>query len=168
LKTYRSAPQLLAQIEQLLAANKPSFHHSPLDDVIEIMCQGRHYSWMGIYLAIEENRQQLLGASAETSVDTPALPNTQSKILVAIKIASRKLGVLAVESNRQNAFSPAERVLLKKLAIVLARFLTGRGKYIIRKTREAVAAARLAEVPARRPQTVSEGKRSISAAVGEK
>jgi len=168
LKTYRSAPQLLTQIEQLLAANKPSFHHSPLDDVIETMCQGRHYSWMGIYLAIEENRQQLPGASTETSVDALALPNTRSKILVAIKIASRKLGVLAVESDRENAFSPAERILLKKLATLLARFLTGRGKYIVRKAREAVAAARMAEVPARRPQPAGEGKRSISAAVGEK
>jgi hypothetical protein len=168
LKTYRSAPKLLAQIEQLLAANKPSFHHSPLDDVIEIMGQGRHYSWMGIYFAIEENRQQLLGASAETSVEAPALPNTRSKIVVAIKIASRKLGVLVVESDRENAFSPAERVLLKRLAVVLARFLTGRGKYIVRKTRETVAASRMVDVPARRPQPASEGKRSISAAVGEK
>ena len=63
---------------------------------------------------------------------------------------------------------PAERILLKKLATLLARFLTGRGKYIVRKAREAVAAARMAEVPARRPQPAGEGKRSISAAVGEK
>ena len=41
MKIYRSARELLAEVKRLLATNKPSAHHSPLVDIIELLCQGR-------------------------------------------------------------------------------------------------------------------------------
>jgi len=166
LRIYRPTRELLAQIEHLLAANKPSFHHSPLDDVIEVLCQGRRYSWVGIYLTVEEKKQQLLVAGGENGLNTIALPQTRSKILVTMKLAGRELGVLAAESDRENAFGSEDRVLLENAAGALARFLAGRGKYLVRKARSALLAQ--TTVPTHSPHSTSEVKRSVSAAVGEK
>jgi hypothetical protein len=135
LKVYRPTRQLLADVECLLAASRPSGHHSPLDDVIDLLCRGRHYSWAGIFLAIGENTpQQSLGAGGDAPAEV-ALPETRSKILISIKLASRELGVLSVESDYENAFGPEDRVLLEAVADSLARFLAGPGKYLARRAR---------------------------------
>ena len=165
LKTYRSPRELLDEVEKTLASNQPSFHHSPLDNVVETLCRGRHYCWMGIYLAVDQQTQQLLGSGGESGLGT-ALPETRSKILVSMKLAGRELGVLAVESDRELGFGSDDRVLLENVASVLARFLAGPGKYLVRKARETAAAAQSA--PSRKPQSIAENPRASSAAVGEK
>jgi len=135
LKVYRPTRQLLADVECLLAASRPSGHHSPLDDVIDLLCRGRHYAWAGIFLAVEEDApQQSLGAGGDAPAEV-ALPETRSKILISTKLASRELGLLSVESDREDGFGAEDRVLLEAVAEVLARFLTGRGKYLARKAR---------------------------------
>jgi hypothetical protein len=135
LKVYRSTRQLLADVECLLAASQPSAHHSPLEDVIDLLCRGRHYAWVGIFLTVGENApQQPIDAGSDTPHQV-ALPETRSKILISIKLASRELGVLSAESDRENGFGAQDRVLLEGVADVLARFLTGRGRYVARKAR---------------------------------
>ncbi len=153
MKTYRSPRTLLAEVEHLLATNKPSFHHSPLEDVIDLLCR------VG-----ESGSQQLLGAGGNTEPAQVALPETRSKILVSIKLASRELGVLAVESDRENTFGAEDRVLLEGVADVLARFLAGKGKYLVRKARQISAEN---SNPKRTPQAVAT-QPLRSAAVGEK
>lgn len=136
LKLYRSTPELLAEIRHLLAPRHRSPHYSPLDDVIEVLCRGRHYTWVGIYLAVENTpARQLLGSGTDTHPGT-ALAETRSKILVSMKLAGREFGVLDVESNQGNAFGPEDRVLLENVAYAVARFLAGQGKYIARKARQ--------------------------------
>ncbi len=135
MKSYRSTRQLLADVQHVLAATQPAFDHSPLEDVIDLLCRGRHYAWVGIYLAVRENGSQpSLGAGGDAP-DRLALPETLSKILISIKLASRELGVLSVESNHENAFGVEDRVLLEGVAHQLARFLSNRGKYLSRKAR---------------------------------
>ena len=135
MRAYRPTRQLLADVERLLAANRPSAHHSPLEDVIELLCCARHYAWVGIFLAVEENSpRQSLGASSDVPGEV-ALTETRSKILISMKLASLELGVLSVESDRENAFGLEDRVLLENVADTLARFLVGRGKYLARKAR---------------------------------
>ena len=142
MKVYRSTRQLLADVECLLAASQPSAHHSPLEDVIELLCRGRHYAWIGIFLAVGENLpQQLLGVGGDAPGQV-ALPETRSKILISIKLASRELGVLSVESDHENAFGAEDRVLLEGVADTLARFLAGRGKYLARKARQETSASK--------------------------
>ncbi|HVO79665.1 MAG TPA: hypothetical protein VMT28_02980 [Terriglobales bacterium] len=169
MKTYRSARALLAKVKSVLSA-KPSFRRSPLEDVIEVICRGRHYTWMGIYLAVGRNTpQQLAQAGRGQHPGQVALPETRSKILVSIKLASRELGVLAAESDCENAFGAEDRVLLEQVADMLARFLAGPGKYIVRKAREVAPAVPEAEPrpQARGPQSATAGT-VRSAAVGEK
>lgn len=135
MKVYLSTRQLLADVERVLAASPPSFHHSPLEDVIELLCHGRHYAWVGIYLAVgTDAAQHSLGAGSD-KLDQVKLPETRSKILISMKLASRELGVLSVESDRENAFGTEDRVLLESVADAIARFLSGRGKYLARKAR---------------------------------
>ena len=137
MKVYRSSRQLLADVERLLAASRPSAHHSPLEDVIDLLCRSRHYAWVGIFLAVGENApQQSLGAGGDAPGEV-ALLEIRSKILISMKLASRELGVLSVESDRENAFGVEDRVLLEKVANVVARFLAGRGKYLARRARTA-------------------------------
>jgi hypothetical protein len=136
LKVYRSTRQLLVDVESALAASRPSFHRSPLDEVIDLLCRGRHYPWVGIFLSAGENLpQHLLGAGGDLPGQV-ALAETRSKILVSMRLASRQLGVLSVESDHENAFGAEDRVLLEGVADALARFLAGRGKYLARKARQ--------------------------------
>jgi hypothetical protein len=91
------------------------------------------------------------GGDALTEV---ALPETRSKIVVSIKLASHELGVLSVESDRENAFGVEDRILLEGVASVLARFLAGKGKYLVRKLqcrRESPARAGVTTKPATLP-----------------
>ena len=165
MKTYRSARELLAEIERVLAANRPSFHHSPLDDVIELLRRGRHYTWIGIYLVIGENTPHPLLGAGRAHPGEVALPGTRSKVLISMKLAGRELGVLAVESDCENAFGSEDRVLLENVASVLARFLTGPGKYVMRKAREVAADAPKPQAPGPRPASAAPLR---SAAAGEK
>src|SRR5204863_8082619 len=104
------------------------------------MCEGRHYTWMGIYLLVGPNTpQQLLEAGRHPNPGQLALPETRSKILVSMKLAGRELGVLYVESDRENAFGAEDRVLLEDVATKRARSLTGRGQRVERKARKAEA-----------------------------
>lgn len=66
-------------------------------------------------------------------------PQTLSEIVVPIKIGSRVLGVIDVESDRHNAFAYADRVLLTQVAKRLTRYLGGAGKYLLLEARETVA-----------------------------
>lgn len=166
MKTYRPTRVLLAQIEELLSKNKPAFGCSPLDRVIELLSEGRHYSWVGLYLALAKDQQQLLGSGGQSGLQTTSAPQTRSKMLVTMKLGSREIGVLAAESDRAHPFGPEDRVLLEKVADVLARFLAGPGKYLVREARERASSA-TPGVPSRRPQSASE-KRLSAAAVGEK
>ena len=132
MKTYRPTQEVLSSIEALLSANRPSFHHSPLEDVAELLTSGRHYSWVGIYLTLNRKSSSPL---QETGVHPAhvAVPGTVKKIVVSIKIAGREIGFLNVESDREASFGAGDRVLLERVAELLARFLTGRGKYLVLK-----------------------------------
>ena len=147
MKPYRPTSAVLHQIEGILFANRPSFHHSPLEDVAEALISGRHYSWVGIYLTADKKTSSALQESG-THPAQVAMPGTVEKIVVSIKIAGRELGFLAVESEHHHALGAEDRVLLERVAGLLARFLSGRGKYLVLKarnggaTRKAAAASR--------------------------
>lgn len=167
---YRSAREVLADIQRAFDA-KPDPRHSPLEHTVELLYQHRGYFWIGIYLVLGDKvvRQAFrgpvppchefafgkgnVGTTGQTGLvkvipDVTADPTysmcfieTKSEIVVPIKIAGRTLGVIDVESDRLNAFGPADRVLLKTLAMKLARYLTSNGKWLVRRAREKQAAS---------------------------
>jgi len=133
MKMYRPAKSILADIHLTLAA-KPSTHQSPLETVAGLLCEGRHYSWVGIYLTLDpKSAPALLHDASELRPSQIAHPATRKKIIIAMKIAGREVGTLNVESSREDSFSSEDRVLLDRVAGLLARFLTGAGKYLVRK-----------------------------------
>jgi putative methionine-R-sulfoxide reductase with GAF domain len=131
-KSFRSTRDLLADVEQALADNRPSFRDSPLEKVAGLLAEGRHYGWVGIYLTLEKQPAMPLLPNAAHPARFEA-SGTRKKVIVTMKIAGREIGFLNVESNRENAFGADERVLLERVAGLLAKFLTGRGKYLVRK-----------------------------------
>jgi putative methionine-R-sulfoxide reductase with GAF domain len=143
LKSYRSTRDLLADIEKALAENRPSFHHSPLEKVAGLLAEGRHYGWVGIYLTFEKQPAMPLLPNAAHPARFEA-SGTRKKVIVTMKIAGREIGFLNVESDRENAFGSEERVLLERVAGLLAKFLTGPGKYLVRKAGQPEPAPRAA------------------------
>jgi hypothetical protein len=141
LKLYRPTGQLLADVKSVLATGKPSRHHSPLEDVVALLCCGRHYAWMGIFLAVGENAVHPSIAVGTDQVGQVELPETRSTILISMKLGIREVGVLGVENDDQNGFPIEDQVLLERVANDLARFLTGRGKYLVRSARLRAARA---------------------------
>ena len=135
MKSYRSARSLISEIQRTLARNRPTFHHSPLEAVAELLVEGRHYSWVGIYLSVDSSHCSTLWENTHTvHPGQLAFPGTRKKILVSMKLAGREIGHLNVESDRENAFGSEERVLLERVAGSLARFLAGPGKYLVLRT----------------------------------
>lgn len=135
MKRFRSFAELLPEIESLLASAQPSFHHSPLQDVVHKLCEGRHYGWMGIYLGVPSPAPQpLLEAGADAAAEKAM--SWRSRVLVTMTLGSREIGVIDVESHRPGTFSSAEVVFLEQVAEVLARYLAGPGRFLVRKARQ--------------------------------
>ena len=134
MRTYRSTRNLLADVKKVLADNRPSFHRSPLEEIAGLLCEGRHYSWVGIYLTLDEKSSSALLEEALIKPNQVAVHGTRKKIVVAMRVGGRELGFLNVESDRESAFGSEDRVLLDRVAGRLARFLAGpRGKYLVLK-----------------------------------
>ena len=162
-KPYRPPRELLAELEQILARKYSPTADSPLDQAVELLHEGRHYFWTRIYLVV--GGQVELQASRGPQ---PPRSETKSELLQPIKLVGRVLGEIIVESDRANAFGPKDRVLLKEVAKRLARFLTGRGKYVVRKAREAARAATAAGNPERHQPASERAAVPRAAAAGEK
>ncbi len=135
MKPYLPARTLLTQIEQALAEHRPSFRHSPLEKVAGLLADGRHYGWVGIYLTLDSKSSPALLENVVHPAQF-ASASTRKKVIVSMKIAGREVGFLNVESDRENAFGSEERVLLERVAGMLAKFLVGPGRYLVRKAVE--------------------------------
>ncbi len=209
MKTYRSARELLAEVEQALAT-KPHLTprgrrslrelrgtppgESPLDDVVHRLRSGRQFFAVTIYLNAGERVLRVAASGPETSCESMKLgealvggtaasgqstvvpdvkqekryreihKETRSEAVVPIKIGAHVLGVVDVESEHLNGISYQEHVLLKDVAESLARFLSGPGKYLLMKAREAQAAS---QPPAKQPSAEA-ARGPMRAAAGEK
>jgi L-methionine (R)-S-oxide reductase len=194
---YRSPHDLLSSLKELLVSKPAANAEDALEEVVEALHQARGYFWIGIYLAAGDKviRQCFRGpvpcchsfVIGVSNVGTTAqsgnlkvipavsadptyhmcFPETKSEIVLPIKIASRILGVIDVESDRLNAFSNQERILLEQVAEMLARYLTtNQGKLLSRKVREKSHTAEAETQPQKRPQPARPEKRR--AAAGER
>jgi len=167
LKTYRSPRNVVAQIEQLIAANKPSPRPpSALARILKLLCESRNYQRAGVFLAVNGREVPRAFGGTQAAADEP-----RPELSVPIKIAGHALGSLRVQLAPGHTFSPEEHVLLHEVAEVLALYLTGKGKYLVRKTREALrdsAAASSGETRGYQPSSDKSGIEILRAAAGEK
>jgi putative methionine-R-sulfoxide reductase with GAF domain len=160
-KAHPSPRVLVAEAKRVLDSWRPSDRHSPLDELLELLEQGRGYESLAVYLVLGDRVKLVshrgdtpasdslafgesnVGSAAKNGItkgkdisaeDTDHRP----EIAVPIKMAARVLGVLDVESSRLSAI---DNILVHEVAHLIARFLTSKGKRLVRKAREAAAAA---------------------------
>jgi hypothetical protein len=165
LKTYRSPQRVVADIKQLIAADKPSPHPpSVLVRILKLLCEARNYERAAIFLVIGGREVPRAVSGSETAANRPELT-------VSIKIAGRTLGSLRAVPARGHEASSEERVLLREVADLLALYLTGKGKYLTRKAREALLGASAqgsSEARGYQPSSEKPAIESRRAAAGEK
>lgn len=181
---YRSAHDLLSSLKKLLVSNSRDNAGDVLEEVVEQLYEGRNYFWIGVYLAAGDKviRQCFrgpvppchsfalgvgnVGTTGQTGI-TKVIPDvsadpaysmcfieTKSELVQPIKIASRILGVIDVESDKLDAFSSQERTLIEQVAELLARYLTtDQGKLLLRKAREKSRSVKAETEPHKRPQS---------------
>ena len=167
MKTFRSPRTVVEEIEQLIAADKPlPGRPSALARILKSLCDGRHYVRAGIFLSIN-------GREVPCAICGPkAGPrDTAAELSVPIKVAAHTLGSLRVELSPGHVLNLEERVLLEEVALTLARYLSGKGKYVVRKAREALresTAPTFGEARGYQPAPDHSGKEMRRAAAGEK
>ncbi|HET7751839.1 MAG TPA: hypothetical protein VFK81_20770 [Terriglobales bacterium] len=132
MKTYRTPRDLEARIEAALA-RKAGPHNTPLDEVAEILGDGRHYSWIGIYLV-----------AGEISKPGPSRAKTgaraaQTHAVIPVALGQHVYGAMEVQSEKGRTLTGKDRILLKQVAERLAKYLHGPGAWLVRKAREAAA-----------------------------
>jgi GAF domain-containing protein len=168
-KRYYSVKELLQSCEELLATFSPA-DASPLGELLKLVYDHRRYFWIGIYFVLGGKvvRQAMqgpvppcrvfefgkgnVGTTGQSGL-TKVIPDVtadatysmcflevKSEIVVPIRIGGRTLGVIDVESDRASNFGSADRILLEGVAAMLARFMTTRGKVLVRHAREHRAA----------------------------
>ena len=132
MKTYRTPQELEARIETALA-RKAGPKNTPLDEVAEILGDGRHYSWIGIYLVAGEIQKP--GASAGKT----AVRAVQRHAVIPVALGQHVYGAIEVQSEKGKALTGQDRILLKRVAERVAKYLHGPGAWLVRKAREAAA-----------------------------
>jgi putative methionine-R-sulfoxide reductase with GAF domain len=164
IQRYQSAHEVLKSVREKLASSTTvTRQQDVLEGVVEILSRGRGYSWVGIYLAVED-RTDAEGRSSvvtQTRLDpasggthaTP-FPVAKSEIVVPIKVGTRTLGMIDVESDRANLLTGQEHALLRQVAAAIAQYLaTNRGKLLLRKTRERSSSEQVERQPQKGPQS---------------
>ena len=173
MKTYRSPRDVLAQVNTVIAENKPSANSpSVLVQVAKLLHDARNYYRVGIYLVVKDRvvRQAVCGPD----LAQPGKTLSTSEVAVPIQLGTQLLGYLRAEGEQTGGagLPPEDRILLKEVALLLARYLHGKGRFLMRKAREVVREAAAAVVEDRRaasPVKAEVPKReSLRAAAGEK
>lgn len=183
-RRYCSIRELISSLKGLLVSNPRMNPEEILKEAVERLYAGRGYFWIGIYLAADDKviRQCFcgpvppchsfafgvgnVGTAGQTGV-TKVIPDastdptysmcfveTKSELVQPIKIGTRILGVIDVESDRRDAFGSQEAALLEQVAQLLARYLTtDQGKLLLRKAREKSYSVNGETEPHKRPQS---------------
>lgn len=155
MKTYRTPRDLQVKIEGVLQRRATSPAAAPLDEVAAILCEGRHYSWIGIYLVAAPAS----GPRKKTSPETP-----ESRVVMPIKLGQHVFGAIEVRGENGKGLAGEDRILLKRVAVRLAKYLHGPGAYLVRKAREAAAQQPQPSEARHQPASEKAPERTLAAA----
>ncbi|HEU5452413.1 MAG TPA: GAF domain-containing protein [Terriglobales bacterium] len=198
-------------VQVLAAKTRAPGQDQPLQEVVDAIAAGRHYFWSAIYLVIGDRvycqashgplcsrpvvklGEGLVGTVAKSGTYIleadvsgnrdylKVFPETRSELAVPIKIGSHVLGVINIEHTQTHGLSTEDRIMAEEIAQQLALFLSGRGKYVLMKAREATRqTAKAADagditqafdinaVPSIKPERAVAARAGQSLAVGDK
>jgi hypothetical protein len=130
-KTYRPAPKLLSEIDELLGA-KYAPGVQPLQRALMLLLEGRNYARLELEMDFRDSQEGRV----------PPEGRGRSEYRVPVRIGAHVYGHLRAFGEGERAFSGEDRVLLKEVAERLAKFLATKGKYVLFRARQ------LAAVPA--------------------
>lgn len=137
MKTYRKTSELLAEVEAVFAAKRTrdggGRDPHPLEHVLLILLPGRQYS--RLELAIDVDEAHCVEYSLGSSDDAHSICQ------VPLRTGAKHMGELRAFSDRENTFSSEDHILLKNVARLIAQFLSGPGKHIVRHGHEQSVAA---------------------------
>jgi putative methionine-R-sulfoxide reductase with GAF domain len=163
----------VTEIECLLGQKPAPGRDTALEQVIDLLYRRRGYSSIGIYAVLGERILGLayrgpalpcleialgkgpIGAAVQSGrmqVSQLQLQfegqdrRMQAEVVVPIKLASRVLGAIDVESDRQDSLGYHDQVLLRQVAALVAQYLTSDGKFLMQKLRIQQTAAPDADV----------------------
>ena len=147
---YHSIQNVLSAIRKVLVVGRVRSRVDAgevLEQVADLLCTGRNYRWVEIYLTA--------GERTSTSEITEADPDNFTAVTFKfrIRIANHTLGVIVIEPFKAEFAGSKERVLMEQVAKLLARYLTlDRGKGLLRKARENSRATAAAALESRQPE----------------
>ena len=167
MKTYRLPRNVVAEIKQLVASDKPSPRPpSALVRILKLLSESRHYERAGVFLMVGGRDVPRAFSGPQAAAGEPG-----PELSVPIKIASHTLGSLRMRLTPGHGFSPEERVLLHEVAEIIALYLSGKGKYLVRKAQEALretTAANSGETRGYQPASDKGGPETHRVAAGDK
>ncbi len=145
MKRIRTTREVLADVRRVLAETPLRVgSRAPLSQVEEVLRDGRRFGAVAIRLG-----------------ESPA---ASGALTIPIALGTLTLGALHVESDGRRPHANA--VLLKQAACELARYLRGRGKYLVREARgrapEPLTLPRREPQPEREPAGVASGRRAAA------
>lgn len=160
MKTYRTSRDLQAKIDAALS-RRPTRSAQPLDEVAEILSQGRHYAWLGIYV--------VAGTRSGSNQPAPTVvAGGRARSVIPVRVGQHQFGAIEVEAESGKTLSGQDRILLKRVATRLALYLHGPGAYLVRKAREAVAEQSLSTHPRHQPASEKPQERTLAAGEGRR
>src|SRR4029077_2922077 len=109
----QSPSLVLTTVKERLSSSAMAQPAEALDGVAEVLCRGRGYSWLGIYLAVED-----LGVKQCSRGDAPAsatMADLHGEIAVPVKQGTRTLGLIIAETGRQASSARQDRALLQQV-----------------------------------------------------
>ena len=160
---YLSPHDLLAAVKKLLVFKTSAKAAHVLDNIVDTLYQGRPYESIALYLAggDEMVRQCFRGEAAAHSF---ALNAGNMSAVVPLKLSTRVVGILEIQGTHGNPVSPQDHAMLKQVAGMLARYLSGnQGKLLLRKARAKSHVVEAQIQPHKAPQPVRPEKRRAAA-----
>ncbi|HXZ81921.1 MAG TPA: hypothetical protein VEG30_18475 [Terriglobales bacterium] len=167
---YRDPRELLAEVRSVLRQNVRQ-RQPRLQPVMDLLYEGRHYRSVVLYLQAAGNSiaiafrgvgemaadcitkgddcdaelQAVLGSTGAAS----GLPEGGERVIVPVSVGQSVLGAIKVLAEEDHTLSVGDQLLIREIAREIALFLTGKGKYILRKLAGY-------QGPERRPQELSQ------------
>jgi len=151
---YRDPREISAEVKGLLQ-QKVRRREPRLQPVVDLLYRGRHYRTVVLYLPASGNCSAVAfrgvgemaadciahgddcDSEVKTALSLPSaangVPAPAERVIVPVSIGQNVLGAIKVLAEEDHTLSLRDQLLIREVAREVALFLTGKGRYILRK-----------------------------------